>query len=739
MKNLLPVETLLAELGAFGKLPKNNVFHREWTQENQEQDFKTALNSPLFALHKTSDVNDIESIQIDDARRVLRLKRQIASWIVEYAELIGGVEWARLSHQSEIQEKAELIATQSLETKAEILRLQRRIVKRFIDGRRNYFEREQSASFDEIEAMAKEKREIFIIIKFMDEAPHIRATLKSLVNQKSIDMERVVIVAVDNNSTDGSDKIVKLVIAENTSRARIIYTNQPISGGGSAARFGVDRIISTIYEMCLHDNDWERLERAIIAVSDGDTVYHPQLLADNVAILNTDSTVDGVMPFLTYKYTAALRLFAKYTSRFSEDLRPHANCAKAVAVPVDLSTIEAYIQIPRHQRRVIDDETIELIIIDREGVETIRIVKLNNRDALGRKFAALIDNEGHLAYVLSNRTIVLDEAPVSGTDAALVYLENDSVKEDEKWRWHAVIGHDLFLSWAFEEMGLPEESIFPDTSDALKMFRVWSFAVGGQHQLKKPDLNIVTGTDYQSGRVLQAVGNVIRLGPAHAYSETEIDRLIKMIRNFAKGQSVFYGETRSSNVERASGLYLHMTRIQNAVENEVRNFSEDFFREVVFPERIIFPLRWILQNAVRFYAHKEPCARDIVEQRVLNTIFSPETVVQIKQKWITETTIATIRSVEYINKQKQAEKTAEGIIKEHYREIMSFYKKTLQSFFDAYQIEPQHYSWLLEGVEQSRNALVEDLPRVHPSAVWQGKEFVIDNARGQVLKFYSSS
>lgn len=572
----------------------------------------------------------------------------------------------------------------------------------------------------------------------MDEAPHIRATLKSLVNQKSIDMGRVVIVAVDNNSTDGSDEIVKSIIAENTSRARVIYTNQSTPGGGSAARFGVDRVIATVYEMCLHDSDWERLERAMIAVSDGDTVYHPQLLAENVAILDTDPTVDGVMPFLTYKYTAALRLFAEYTPSFPEDLRPHANLADAVAVPVDLSTIEAHTKIPRHQRRAIDDETIELMIIDRKGVETRQVIKLSNHGTLGRRFAVLIDDEGHLAYVLSDRIIVLDEAPVLGTDAALVYLEKDSVRKDEKWRWHALIGHDLFLGWAFERMGLPEEMIFPDTSDALKMFRVWSFAVGGQHQLKRSDLNIVTGTDYQSGRILQVVGNAIRLGPAYAYSETEIDRLIKMIRNFAKKQSVFYGETRSSNIERASGLYLHMTRIQNAVENEVRNFSEDFFRDIVFPERLLFPLRWMLQNAVRFYAHSDPRARDIVEQRVLGTIFSPETVARIKKRWLTETTIVTIRSVEYIHKQARAEKVAEGIIKEHYSEIMSFYKKTLQSFLDAHQVEPKHYSWLLEDLEQLRNALLEERPHVHPSAVWQDKEFVIDGARGQVIEIRSS-
>lgn len=738
MTYITAITELLAKLGAFGKLPEDHIFHREWTQENQKQDPETALNSSLLDLHKTSDVNNIEPNQIRDARHVLRLKQQIASSLAEYAKLVDDIKWVELPHQSEFREAAKRIETQALEARARIQELQRRIVERFLDGRRNYFGLEQSLPFNEIEAMVNEGREVFLIIKFMDEAPHIEATLKSLLNQQSIDMGQVVIVTVDNNSTDGSDEIVKQVIAENTSKARIIYLNQSTPGGGSAARSGVDRTISTIYEMCLYDNDWERLERSIIAVSDGDTVYHPQLLAENVAILNADPTVDGVMPFLTYKYTAALRLFANYTPGFPESFRAHTDLTTAVVVPIDLSTIEAHTKIPRRGRRVIDDKTVELIIVNQEGNETLRAIELSNRDALGREFAVLMDDKGHLAYVLSDRTIVLDEAPVSGTDAALVYLENESVKRNEKWRWHAVVGHDLFLSWAFERMGLPEEVIFPDTSDALKMFRVWSFAIGGQHQLKRPDLDIVTGTDYQSGRVLQAVGNVIRLGPAYAYSETEIDRLIKMIRNFAKKQSVFYGETRSSNIERASGLYLHMTRIQTLIEDEVRNFSEDFFREVVFPERVLFPLRWILQNSIRFYAHLDPRARCIVEQQVLNVIFASETVAQIKKKWLTNATVEMIRSAEYTQKQVQAEKVAESIIKEHYQDIMIFYERTLQSFLDAHEVEPKHYLWLLEGLRQSRNALLEERPRVHPSEVWQGDEFVIDNARGQVTKVRSS-
>jgi glycosyltransferase involved in cell wall biosynthesis len=176
----------------------------------------------------------------------------------------------------------------------------------------------------------REGRDIFVIIKFMDEAPHIRATLQSLINQKQVDLRRVVIVAVDNNSTDGSDQIVKDVAATNRTAARIIYTNQPTPGGGSAARFGVDRSIATLYHMCLHDARWERLQTGLIAVSDGDTVYHPHVLCELVRIFDHDPTVDGVMPFLVYKYTGALRLFSTYIPSFPEELCLHAHLDCAI-------------------------------------------------------------------------------------------------------------------------------------------------------------------------------------------------------------------------------------------------------------------------------------------------------------------------------------------------------------------------------------------------------------------------
>lgn len=147
------------------------------------------------------------------------------------------------------------------------------------------------------------------------------------------------------------------------------------------------------------------------------------------------------------------------------------------------------------------------------------------------------------------------------------------MRADEKWRWHSVIGHDLFLLWMFQRMGIPEAVVAPDTSDALKVFRCWSLAIGGQHQPSSPALKIVTGTDYQSGRVQQAVGCRTVLGPAIVYTEIKVDRLAKMIRNSANRQGVFYGDTRSRGLERASGLYLHMTRIQDQVESEIRGYS----------------------------------------------------------------------------------------------------------------------------------------------------------------------
>jgi hypothetical protein len=44
------------------------------------------------------------------------------------------------------------------------------------------------------------------------------------------------------------------------------------------------------------------------------------------------------------------------------------------------------------------------------------------------------------------------------------------------------------------------------------------------------------------------------------------------------------------------------------------------------------------------------------------------------------------------------------------------------------------YEWLLDEVDQTRNAMREAPPEIDPSAVWDGQEFVIDIERGQVVR-----
>ena len=552
----------------------------------------------MLELGRSSDVDPLRPEQVADARRVLRRRRS------------GEAVWDD----------------------------QRRIVERFLAGRRAHFGAEQSRPLADVPAFVHEGRDIFVVVKFMDEGPHLSATLRSLLDQRGIDLGRVVILAVDHNSTDGSDAVVKEAIASNRTAARILYLNQPVPGAGSAARLGVDTCIATVYEMCRVDNRWDRLQSATIAVSDGDTVYHPETLSTLDGMLAHDPDVDGVMPFLTYKFTAALRLFHDHT----------------------------------------------------------------------------------------------DHLPTRGFERALAFLMDGRVRTDERWRWHSVIGHDLFLYWSFAGMGLPESMVFPDTSDALKTFRVWSFAIGGQHQLRRPGLRIATGSDYQSGRVLQAVGCTVRLGPAGVFAETETDRLIKMVRNFVRRQSVFYGETRSAAFERATGLYLHMTRIQGEIERELRSLDDDVFAHTVFPERVLFPLRWILQNAVRYYAHGH-AERGIVRERVLRVMF-PGSAERIERHNLDEATVRAVVEAPFAAKQDLAERVAERIIEAHYPEIMAFYGTTLRSFFDAYDISAESYEWLLDGVAGSLNALVERPPAVDPAAVWDSPEFDIDVERGQVTR-----
>jgi hypothetical protein len=670
--------------------PDSTLYHHTWTRQRRTEPSETALNSPLLALHASSDVDPVLPEQIRQARQVL-LARDAAHGVAPHD-------------------------------------LQRQVVQRFLSGRAGHFGAQQCAPFDEAAELGREGRDVFLIVKFMDEAPHLEATLRSLLNQDGVDPGRVVIVAVDNNSADGSDRIVKEMATACPAPARIIYLNQTVPGAGNAARLGVDRCIATVQRMCELDGNWGRLQNALIAVSDGDTVYHPHLLRETLRIFESCPTVDAVMPFLSYKLTAALRLFAGYRPAMPDRLRPFARLERATATQVNLASETAFGDLPRWLRRRHGDDLMELGRPD-GGVLT---VALCNRDEEGRPFGVLRDRAGRLAYVLADRTLVLAEAAVSGSDAALVYLENGGIRTGQKWRWHGLIGHDLFLYWLFAGLGVPEEVVYPDTSDALKTIRAWAFAIGGQHQLRRPGLRIVTGSDYQTGRVLQAVGAVVRLGPAEAMAQTEIDRLIKMVRNLVGDQAVFYGNIRSTALERASGLYVHMTRIQGDIEEEVRGYDDDAFRSTVFPERILFLLRWLLQNTMRFYAHEEDEARRIVADRVLAPMFGEKAAV-IERDWFAAGRLDAVRAAGADERLDVAERLAERFIAANYPALMRLYAAVLRDFFDRHHVAAQHYEWLFDGLEASPNAIVVRPRDVDPAAVWDGDEFVIDVARGQVL------
>jgi hypothetical protein len=224
--------------------------------------------------------------------------------------------------------------------------------------------------------------------------------------------------------------------------------------------------------------------------------------------------------------------------------------------------------------------------------------------------------------------------------------------------------------------------------------------------------------------VLQAVGCTSRLGPAEVFAETETDRLIKMARNFTQRQSVFYGETRGAALDRATGLYVHMTRIQGDIERELRAYPDDVFEHTVFPERVLFPLRWILQNAIRFAAHGEREHR-LVRDRVFAPLLGvPDPRLPLDG----------FSAIPYAEKQPRAERLAEELIAAHYPAIMAFYQATLRSFMTAQRVAPDRYEWLLDGLTESRNAVVERPPSVDPAAVWAGSEFDIDTERGQVVR-----
>lgn len=53
-------------------------------------------------------------------------------------------------------------------------------------------------------------------------APHLAATLHSLLNQQDVDPGRVVIITVDNNSADGSDTIARQAAAANHNGMKVV-------------------------------------------------------------------------------------------------------------------------------------------------------------------------------------------------------------------------------------------------------------------------------------------------------------------------------------------------------------------------------------------------------------------------------------------------------------------------------------------------------------------------------------
>ncbi|UXY14138.1 glycosyltransferase family 2 protein [Chitiniphilus purpureus] len=673
------------------------------TLANRQQTPQAALNSRLLELMHTSNVNKIAPQQLADAQQVLALREALLA----RGDAGSDADWG------------------------EITALQRGIIERHLAARAEFYGADQVLPFDDAATLAREGRDTFLIIKFMDEAPHIRATLASLLTQTRVDLGRVVIVAVDNNSTDGSDRIIQETVAEIASKARVIYVNQPVPGGGSAARYGTDRSMATLYRMCELDQNWQRLQTARLAVTDGDTVYHHEVVHALCELFDQEPGVDGVMPFLIYKLTAALRFFRGYRPLDENALAEIARTTIPVAVQTCLSNTDGQRSYPHTGRRRDGDA----MLLQHVDGSTVR-VPLDCTAPDGRRFGVLQDPDGALAFAFEDRYLVLHRAPVSGFDAALVCLENQGIGKDEQWKWHTAIGHDLFLLWMFQQGGVPEEIVAPDTSDALKMFRCWAFAIGGQHQLSRPGLKIVTGTDYQSGRVLQSVGCLTVLGTAGAWAETEVDRLAKMVRNFANEQSVFYGETRSRGLDRASGLYLHMTRIQGKVEQEIRDYPDHFFRDIAFPERVVFPLRWLLQNAICAYAADDAALRGQLEQQLFVPMFGAARFAALRAAVLHDTALAQLRPLPLDPKRDQAEELAEALIMDAYPEIMQFYARTVAACLDAHGVPQADYAWLFDGIEQGRNALKEARPRVDPAAVWQGSEFVIDQARGQVVQMH---
>lgn len=664
------------------------------------------VHSELLSLAFTSDVDDPREQQLERGQLAISLRQ---------SALDRGWDGKSSDHDA---------ASAFLDLCSEI-------VNDHLMARSSYYGAEQTAPFDNAQELASDGRDIFLIIKFMDEEPHIRSTVNSLLAQRDLDLSRVVIVGVDNMSSDNSGKIFQEMRDANTSAACMIYCQQTVSGGGSAARYGVDRSIATIREMVRQTGDVALYHRARIAVSDGDTVYHPGLVANATDIFDTHNHIDGVMPFLTYKLSACLRLFHGWMQRdVSEILAALPDDeTQYVDVPFTLDNIDAYDHLPRKKRKL----TGESMALETQTGESIAVsfIAVNNE---GIRFGVLRDPDGNRAFIFEDRFLILERAPVSGFDSALVYLENKRVTEGEIWRWHSLIGHDLFLLWSFIGMGLRTEFILPDTSDALKSFRVWAFAIGGQHQLSRPGTKRVTGTDYQSGRVLQCFGAQTVLGNPAVHSETEIDRLAKMIRNFANEQSVFYGNTRAGSLERASGLYLHMTKIQNQIEAEVRDYSEALYRGIVFPERILFPLRWIMQNLICAYSCASMKEKPLVTHQGFLILMGKDSWDQVRTDVLTDEVLRDLSSSSFEVLKGKAEALSEQIICAHWDQFTTFYEETLRRFFEAHSVDEDAFEFLLSPLSKCRNSLLEERPEVDVNDVWSGKDFVVDSDRGQVLE-----
>lgn len=172
------------------------VFHHTWTRRRRTEPIDETLRSPLLQLHATSQVDPLAPEQIQLAREVLAIREAAAGSNGQWDEVYQG---------------------------------QRRVLEAYLAGRKR-FPATEHRPFDETAAFAAEGRDIFLVVKFMDEAPHIEATFRSLLQQKDIDLGRVVIVAADNNSTDGSAEIVKRISAEYTGPVRLVYFNQDRPG-----------------------------------------------------------------------------------------------------------------------------------------------------------------------------------------------------------------------------------------------------------------------------------------------------------------------------------------------------------------------------------------------------------------------------------------------------------------------------------------------------------------------------